>query len=111
MGPPGTERNWLTTGERGGSVVGANEDEDGRFAVLPLDCLQWVGCYLEVSKLNPVPITELVFRVAAAMNDTAVAQLTSITLFPVNFVSFLMTMKLTVDFLLSLSSTRRFPPL
>ena len=34
MGPPGMERNWLTTDERGRSVVVANEDEDGRFAVV-----------------------------------------------------------------------------
>ena len=34
MGPPGTERNWLTTDERGGTVVGGNEGEDGRFAVV-----------------------------------------------------------------------------
>ena len=30
MGPPGTESDWLTTEERGASVVGANEDENGR---------------------------------------------------------------------------------
>ena len=77
----------------------------------PLDRLQRVSGSLAVSKINPVSIIEPIFRVGAAMNDTTVAQLTSITLFPVNFVSFLMTMKLTVDFLLSLSSTRRFPPL
>ena len=79
--------------------------------MFPLDSVQWVSSSLVVSKINPVSIIELVFRVGAAMNDTTVAQLTSIALFPVNFVSFLMTMKLTVDFLLSLSSTRRFSPL
>ena len=34
MGPPGAERNWLTTDERGGNMVGANEDEDGRSTVV-----------------------------------------------------------------------------
>ena len=34
MGPPGTESDWLTTEERGGSVVGANEDENGRSTVV-----------------------------------------------------------------------------
>ena len=64
------------------------------------------------SKINPVSIIELVFRVGAAMNDTTVAQLIFITPFPVNFVTFFM-MKLTVEFSLSLSSnhTRRIPPL
>ena len=79
----------------------------------PLDRLQRVSGSLAVSKINPVSIIELVFRVGAAMNDTTVAQLTSITLFPANFVTFFMMMKLTVEFSLSLSSnhTRRIPPL
>ena len=79
---------------------------------MPLDRLQRVSDSLVVSKSNPVFVVELVFRVGAAMNDTTVAQLTSITLFPVNFVAFFM-MKLTVEFSHSLSSThtRRFPPL
>ena len=85
----------------------------GGLLLLPLDCLQWVGGSLEVSKINPVSIIGLVFRVEAAMNDTAAAQLTSITLFPVNFVTLYMMMKLTVEFSFSLSSTHtcRFPPL
>ena len=33
MGPPGAARDWGTTEERGGSVVRANEDEDGRSVV------------------------------------------------------------------------------
>ena len=83
----------------------------GGLLLLPLDRLQWVGGSLEVSKINPVSIIGLVFRVGAAMNDTAVAQLTSITLFPVNFVTLFMMMKLTVEFSLSLSSTHSsFPP-
>ena len=36
MGPPGAERNWLTTDERGGSMVGANENEDGRSTVVAI---------------------------------------------------------------------------
>ena len=85
----------------------------GGLLLLPLDRLQWVGRSLEASKINPVSIIELVFRVGAAMNDTTVAQLIFITPFPVNFVAFFMMMKLTVEFSLSLSSThtRRFPPL
>ena len=55
----------------------------------PLDRLQRVSGSLAVSKINPVSIIEPIFRVGAAMNDTAVAQLTSITLFPVSFVTFL----------------------
>ena len=34
VGSPGTERNWLTTDERGRSMEGANEDEDGRSTVV-----------------------------------------------------------------------------
>ena len=60
----------------------------GGLLLLPLDRLQWVGRSLEVSKINPVSIIELVFRVGAAMNDTTVAQLIFITPFPVNFVTF-----------------------
>ena len=55
----------------------------------PLDRLQRVSGSLAVSKINPVSIIEPAFRVRAAMNDTTVAQLTSITLFPVSFVTFL----------------------
>ena len=55
----------------------------------PLDRLQRVSGSLAVSKINPVSIIEPIFRVGAAMNDTTVAQLTSITLFPVSFVTFL----------------------
>ena len=33
MGPPRATRDWGTTEERGGSVVRANEDEDGRSVV------------------------------------------------------------------------------
>ena len=79
----------------------------------PLDHLQRVSGSLAVSKINPVSVIELVFCVGAAMNDTTVAQLTSITLFPVNFVTLYMMMKLTVEFSFSVSSTHtcRFPPL
>ena len=50
----------------------------GGLLLLPLDRLQWVGRSLEASKIeaskiNPVSIIELVFRVGAAMNATAVA--------------------------------------
>ena len=61
----------------------------GGLLLLPLDRLQWVSASLAVSKINPVSIIEPVFRVGAAMNDTTVAQPTSITLFPVSFVTFL----------------------
>ena len=61
----------------------------GGLLLLPLDRLQWVSGSLAVSEINPVSIIELVFRVGAAMNDTTMAQLTSITLFPVSFVTFL----------------------
>ena len=33
MGPPGAARDWGTTEKRGGRVVRANEDEDGRSVV------------------------------------------------------------------------------
>ena len=81
--------------------------------MLPLDRLQWVSDSLVVSKISPVSVIELVFRVGEAMNDTTAAQLTSITLFPADFVTFFMMMKLTLEFSLSLSSTHthRSPPL
>ena len=76
MGPPGTESDWLTTEERGGSVVGANEDENGGSTVVavgPPTVLQWVSASLAVNKSNPFSIMELVSRAGTAMNDTTVA--------------------------------------
>ena len=74
MGPPGTERNWLTADEREAEVWWERmRMRTGGLLLFPLDRLQWVGRSLEVSKINPVSIIELVFRVGAAMNATAVA--------------------------------------
>ena len=74
MGPPGTERNWLTADEREAEVWWERmRMRTGGLLLLPLDHLQWVCRSLEVSKINLVSIIELVFRVGAAMNATAVA--------------------------------------